>query len=286
MEATTYGGAAAAAQGTPAEGVPIPCERCAAPMREETSDAAQGKITVKCGYCNSREEMPADAAERVMALRARLKEIKAKDDYLNAPALAMGRLYVVYRKYILMAMAAIVVFSALDAPEYIRRFRIILDPATGTPIDVQQEIVNQQIVFFVMTSGALFGVGFGYIRLLRAYHRAMLPRLRARAPLQVGSSARCRCCGADLPASMEAFVACTHCTAQNLLTKELVRNRMALLQKEIEDYKARTHEMVERTSRSVANYRTYLYPSIYAAVGISATIGIAIRIAIWSKYGI
>ncbi|WP_394838294.1 hypothetical protein LVJ94_15435 [Pendulispora rubella] len=255
-------------------------------MREETSGAVQGNIVVKCEYCDACEEMPLDAAERVTALRARLKEIKAKDDSLNAPALAMGRLYVQYSRYILMAMGVIVVFSMLDLPAYLRRFQILLDPINGVPIEIQREIVNQQIVFCAVPAGVLFGVGFGYIRLLRAYHKAMLPRLRARASLQPGLNARCRCCGAELPASVEAFVTCTHCTAQNLLTKELVKDRMKFLHKEIENYKARTHEMVERTSRSVANYRTYFYPSVYAALGIAGLVGIAVRIAVWAKFGV
>ena len=122
----------------------------------------------------------------------------------------------------------------------------------------------------------------GYILALANYKRKIVPTLRARAPMQPGQPARCRACGASLPAdpTKGAMVPCSYCAAQNLISDDLVRDRARLLDEEARAYSARAAGVQEKTTKAIVAMSTYFYIGAGVGVLLALAIGLAARYSI------
>lgn len=237
---------------------PIPCRRCGAPMLEDGSRGhvpyVPATVVVRCDYCGSREELPADAAQRVALLRTRLSEIRWAQQSLEAPALAIAQLAETYPKLIAPGVIFMVVVACLGSAQMLAhafevpaagalRANLLLSALTG-PLQIG-------FVLASVVGGAIFG--------LRRYATELRPLLEARPPRQ-GDAYRCRCCGGPIHASSHhgAFLTCSYCSTQNLLGPSTAAHRAEQLERELEDYRARARGQQPLIASAAARYSRHV----------------------------
>ncbi|MCL2777831.1 MAG: hypothetical protein FWD73_07490 [Polyangiaceae bacterium] len=227
-------------------------------MQEFGSTSLVGPVQVRCPYCQTVETLPAEAAHRVVALRARLAGLRAAQAAEEGPAVAYAKMIEVLRSYLwIYAGIGVLVIGGVvySTIEEIQK----ATTATNIPESVRKELLSTTMQQSPIVIGILFGIVIGYILALRNYKKAVVPTLRARAPMQPGMPARCHSCGASLPAdpTKGAFVQCAHCTAQNLISGDLVRDRVRLLDEETRAYSARGAGVQTRVSQATTKFQTY-----------------------------
>ena len=245
------------AQGS--EPSPIPCARCGAPMQEFGPTSLVGPVQVRCPYCHAVETLPAHEAQRVIALRARLAGLRAAQEAEEGPSVAYAKMVETLRSQIWI-YAAIGIFSLVSlVGSTINQIRTAIT-ATNISETVRKEILSSTATSSIGV-GILFGVVIGYLLALRNYKKAVVPTLRARPPVQPGMPARCRSCGASLPAdpTQGAFVQCAHCAAQNLISSDLMRDRVRLLDEETRAYSARAAGVQTKASHATGKFQTYFF---------------------------
>ncbi len=260
--------------------IPVPCRRCGGPMREHGAAVMAGPVYVVCPYCHVSEALPQEHAERVIALRARLAHLRAAREAEEAPSLAFAKtiehlksqvpLYAMFGLCVLVSTlggAASGIVSALTVPDMAKETRMELwESALGYP---------------AISLGLLIGVTVGYAKAVTRYDRAVAPTLRARAPVQPGMPARCRTCGAMLATgATSGLVACLHCGATNLLTEELVRDRVRLLEDETRTYWGLAAGVQARAAEAMVAYTQYFYIGGGVGLGGAAIFCLVTRLVI------
>jgi hypothetical protein len=81
------------------------------------------------------------------------------------------------------------------------------------------------------------------------YRATVRPYLVARAPRFEGGAARCRVCGADLPAAATPIVACRFCATESIVSHDLYAERAAFLERERMDHLARARGLAPMAQR-------------------------------------
>ena len=267
------------------EQIPIPCTRCGAPMKEDGPAALVGPVQVRCPYCNAVETLPHEQAQRVVAMRARLAALRAAQQAEEGPSLAYAKIIQTLRSqiWIYVGILALIIgqtiFGAIgDIQKAIT--------STNLPASVRAEILSSGTTSPAIGIGIFVGVMVGYVLALLKYKKAVEPTLRARAPMQPGWPARCRSCGGPLPVGpvTGAFVACPHCAAQNLMSKELMQNRAQFLDEETRSYSARAAGVQAKAASAIPAFQTYFYIGAGVGVAFALVFGFAIKFVISTIY--
>jgi len=207
----------------PREGLPRPCLSCGAPMTAvETSAGLHGDATLTCRYCNSTEVMPAEAAAQERFLRLRLLQVRRAREALEAP---LKSLEMVRQSWAI----ALVFFAAMGGWQMWQALTV----AGKVPIE--------STLYAMLGGSAVLGVIVGYFGMIRAFRTLVRPALLAKAPVESGLSARCRCCGGDLPSVRRTQVTCGFCGANNFLDAALAQDVSNLLASEQAEYQRRAH---------------------------------------------
>jgi uncharacterized Zn finger protein (UPF0148 family) len=230
------------------DGMPVPCRRCGAPMVEDSPWAA-----VRCDHCGAREALPADAAQRVIALRERLTEIRAIEAAIEAPAIAIARAVEAHGKHAVFTGVAAVALSALSALSAIARLGGLFlagHVGVGTIFELATVPLRSAVFFSVLTAGSMVA--------LRRYAVELRPALEAR-PATAGSEHACGCCGGPIAAGARdgAFVVCPYCSASNLLGPTGAAAHAAALDRELEEQRARARGEQPRLARATARYQRH-----------------------------
>ncbi|MEZ4364303.1 MAG: hypothetical protein R3B48_29280 [Kofleriaceae bacterium] len=174
----------------------VPCRRCGAPMRAQSDRHLDAAVAMVCEHCGAAEELPAEEARRVLALRALRMERQWAEDAASGPALTYLRT-MERAGPLLLPYAFGVVLVAATA------LRGGLTSAIGLPLGV---VVGAGLASFLA------------LRVSRRRLRAVLGPLLRAAPGLPGRAQRCRRCGGELPASAAALVECPFCQAPNLVS--------------------------------------------------------------------
>jgi hypothetical protein len=228
----------------------VPCARCGAPMREHGASHLAAAVEVRCGCCGAAELLPADAQQRVLALRSLALQRRWAQDAASGPALTYLRLMESGAAFLLpYAFAALLVVGTLLGRSAITRFDAL-------PIGV--------------VGGALAGTYVAF-RIARRRLRATLGPLIRSFPGAPGRPQRCRRCGGELPAAASAFVECAYCGAANLSSHAAAVERAAALRGETADallHAAETASVVAAAGRFVG--RAFMAAFVVGAVGGTA----------------
>ena len=251
----------------PSEQIPIPCGRCGASMREHGHAALVGPVHVQCPFCGAVEALPAEHAQRVVALRARLAALRAAVEGEEAPAVAFARVMQTLRGQVWVFVAFGVIVVGMTLSSAITPIQRAIE-LTDLPESARAELLSSATMPAIMI-GVLAGAAVAYVLALLKYKKAIEPTLQARPPMAPGLPARCRSCGASLPTqnARAALVPCPHCAATNLLSDELTRDRARLLALEARAYQERAQGVFRRAQRAAVAFQTYLL--IGAGVGLS-----------------
>ncbi len=248
-------------------------------MREEGPAALVGPVQVRCPYCQAIEVLPAEQAQRVTALRARLAHLRMAQAAEEGPALAFAQTTQTLRKQLPMYLAFgafILISTTSGAVGQIQKAIALRD----IPLETREEILSSA-TFSVVSLGrprrcrGRVPAGAAEIQEGDRAHLA-----RARAPLQAGLPARCRSCGASLPVgpATTAMVACPYCAASNLLTPELASDRARLLEEETRAYNERAHGVTSRATKAAVSFQTYFFLGAGIGVALAAVLAVSLRI--------
>lgn len=220
-------------------------------MVEEPSLHAHDTVVVRCDYCQSREELPADMARRVITLRQRLTAIRHAQQALEAPALAIASLAEQYPRMIAPSVVIMVAVAGLSSAQVFSY--ALTAPATGA---IRAQLVLSALAGPLQLGFMLVSAFGGAIVGLRQYAAELRPALEARPPV-AGHTYRCRACGGDIDAGPRhgAFVSCPYCGAQNLLGKTSASHRAAQLEREIAEYRARAQGQQPVIAQAAERYK-------------------------------
>jgi hypothetical protein len=231
-------------------------------MSEEDAGAIYGKVAMVCGFCGSREELPAEPSERVVALRQRLQQIAWTAREAEAPALSAARTLEMWKSMVLPAAVVLLVVPILVAVSQIMS-REHLDLAGVLSVSLTP--------FFGVA--VVCGVQLGSFLALRSYQRELAPALLAFAPSSPDGAVRCRTCGGELPSiARKAFVTCGFCGSQNLVTPELAKRNEADLDRELEIHRARAAGMTSRVTTAHAKLRKRMTIAAIAGAGFACAV--------------
>lgn len=222
-------------------------------MREAQSQGVLATAAVVCSFCGAREELPADGAERVRVLRARLAQIRWAAQGEEAPALAISRLLDTWRRNVLpivvlmgLGITAMSTFSAFvsagaEGSFSLSRFASALPMPLGT-------------------LGAITGLCVGFLYSMHRYAIEVRPSLEADPPLVEGAPIRCRACGGALSSQGgAAFVVCGFCAAHNLVSQDIAVHRRERLDAELSRRQARLAGVRVQTGEAARRYQQRLY---------------------------
>jgi tetrahydromethanopterin S-methyltransferase subunit G/DNA-directed RNA polymerase subunit RPC12/RpoP len=247
-------------------------------MQELGPTSLVGPVQVRCPYCQAVETLPAEAAQRVVALRARLAGLRAAQEAEEGPAVAYAKMIEGLRSYLWMyAVFGFLIIGGAIASTIERIQKVVT--ATKIPENVRKELLSSAMQQSPLAIGMIFGIAIGYILALRNYKKAVVPTLRARAPMQPGMPARCRSCGASLPAdpTQGAFVQCAHCAAQNLISGDLLRDRVRFLDEETRAYGARGAGVQRRVNQATTKFQTYFFIGGGIGLLLAGVLGLLIQ---------
>lgn len=185
---------------------PILCNACGSPV----DDA--GDVAWRCPHCGTPDELPPDAHARVRELRRRI-ELRARQltqlsNIEAALALAFeqpGRL----RRLLLPIVGGTLLILLQSLPARLARFR------APPPHGIELIDLLASLAWFLGFPAAIAGAFYVSRRVYRREYRGFLQPL---APRQLGSNARCRCCGAELPREYGPLIRCQHCRTHSLVT--------------------------------------------------------------------
>jgi DNA-directed RNA polymerase subunit RPC12/RpoP len=236
----------------------VPCARCGAPMREDPGSHLAASVVMRCGYCGATELLPADAEQRVLALRSLEVERRWAEDAARGPA-------VTYLRLVESSGTFLVSYAFAGA------------------------LLVAQIAWHGLSAWAAFPIGVIGGAGLATYLAVVVARRRLRATLgplirafpgPPGRPQRCRRCGAELPMSASAFVACRYCDAPNLTSYAIASAHGTALREQTADarlYAAETAGEVAAAGRFVARAITGAFV-VGAAAGVAVAHLIASRV--------
>jgi predicted RNA-binding Zn-ribbon protein involved in translation (DUF1610 family) len=256
-------------------------------MREHGPGPVAGAVYVACPYCHATEALPREHAQRVMALRARLAQLRAARDAEEGPSIAFAK-QMQFLKSQLPLYGGFILFMFIStltgAGSSIRSALAVPDMAIATRIELWQSA----FLYPSIGLGLLIGPMVGYLRALARYERAVAPTLRARAPMQSGMPARCRTCGGPLATTATSgLLECPHCGATNLLSEELVRDRVKLLEAEATTYRELAAGVHARADVARLGFTQDFYIGGGVGLGVALTFSLlailVIRLIFWFR---
>jgi len=186
-----------------------------------------GSVALRCDYCGAMDALPADATQRVWALRQRAQALWwAKDTLRGQDATMCQRVEGAWLKG--TALAALGPLTLIVV--------LIIAPAVYMGF-TEMAIVGGGLIGQLLS--VIMGMLGGFLIAKHRYRAMVRPHILARVPSAAGRPARCHCCGAELPYAPDAFATCGYCQSTNLVSPEMARDRAALLEAEAQCYRAR-----------------------------------------------
>jgi len=241
------------AQGAPlGAGAPFPCAICGAPMVPPNAVALHQTPEWSCQYCGHREGLPPQEAERQRYLRLRLLQLSRAREQAEAPLTTFRTMNESWA----FGAGIMLLVGAWQAYGF----------ATG--LASSGHVDPAQGLFMILPLAIAVGCVCGWLGMRRVFALQLRSLLRARPPLQPGLVARCRGCGADLPAARAPELKCSYCNAWNLLDPTLARDAATLLANEAEEYRSRVRPWSQDPKVYLAPARAFY---LWAGVGAFIT---------------
>ena len=202
---------------------------------EEANASDLYNVAMICRFCGETETLPANAADRVLAVRARLQKIAWARQNADAPALAIAQAIEHYKR-----MAIPMVLFVVCMPCLMRLPSFLEGPVDGThALTYAMGPLISVVMMVAVMGGSLAGIV--------SYRRELRPALLAFPPSVEGAPLRCRVCGGDLPSAPSgAFVKCRYCAAQNLVSADVAQRRAEDLQRELDAHQAQARARMVR----------------------------------------
>lgn len=245
------------------EQIPIPCSRCGAPMQEQPHVAVLAPVTVRCAFCGTTEELPGAPAERVVRLRSRLAQIRWAAQAEEGPTIALTRAIETWRGMVLPAALAISAVALASAGMQAAH-------ALELPSGARMAVLISALTAPLHIAALFGGVTIGFLWSMRAYIADVRPRIEARPSLALGGAMRCRSCGGDLARDGHAgFVRCGHCSAENLVTENIAKEREKRLDRELRERQERAAGVALRAREGLERYQRKLYLTMGVSIGLS-----------------
>jgi len=196
----------------------------------------QGVIFLSCDYCGARDSLPADAAQRVWAVRQRIDALWwSKEVVRGQDAMICQRVEGTWLSG--TAKAALGPITLILV--------LVMGPALYLG---RASIALIGVGLLLQLSSVIAGMVGGFMIARARYRSEVRPHILARAPSVVGRPARCHCCGAELPYAPTAFSTCNHCHSSNVVSDAMAHDRAALLDVEAAAYRARAAGNVPKLS--------------------------------------
>lgn len=245
---------------------PVPCNRCGASLRMTGQPSPYGgAVMMACPFCQAVEHLPAEASERVRVAHERVALLRMAMDAAEAPARAMDAL--MRRKPWIGGMVVGGVMG-LNMVSSLVGNRASLERAGATmAADDRWKLMFQSWAMGLGGIGFALGGYVGWWLALKSYRAAVEPTTWARPPLTPQGAARCRCCGADLVMQWGATVTCGYCNTQNVLSRELIDRRDALLSEETFMHQQRAAGVIQRGNVAHQNFSRWWWVGGLAGAG-------------------
>jgi hypothetical protein len=196
------------------EQLPALCRVCGAPCRI----APNGEIA--CPFCGARDVLPPDPFGRMMELKRRLDAASRAAGQLEGLERALAHIFEDRGAFFRATSAYLLVFVMVCLLTAFQSFRVF----ASAPDDLELGFVLYALLGPALAGGFVFAFGFALLIGRIRYRHVVRPHLFARPPLQPGTPARCRACGADLAPARAAVTTCRFCSTQNLVTPEVMRH--------------------------------------------------------------
>lgn len=235
-------------------------------------------IPMVCRYCGYAETLTRD--DRVRVSRERVALLRMAQDAAEAPARQAEQIIGMRPWLGGVVVAGVLALNALNgvatARESIERAGPAMDAAA------RLEALQSVCVTPLLGIGLAVGMFGGWTLAMRRYRALVTPGRWARPPLTPGAPARCRCCGAELPAQWGAMVECAFCRTHNLLDRAVIDQREALLLSETALHQSRAAGVIARANEFSASFGRWSLGG--AAVGAVAggVVGYALALALAS----
>ena len=223
--------------------------------RESSASHVAATVPMVCDFCGATEQLPADARQRVLALRVLATERRWASDAATGPALAYLKMMET-SKTVMMPYAfglLLAIATVLRAPP---------SPYTRIPIGV--------------IGGAALATYLVY-RVCRARLRSTVgPLIRAFPALAgPGTQQRCRRCGGELPATVVAFVECAYCGAANLLSHAAAVEHADVLRARTADQRLYARETADRVAAEGRWVARLFTAGFFVGAGVGALAALA-----------
>jgi DNA-directed RNA polymerase subunit RPC12/RpoP len=252
------------------EQLPALCRNCGAPARVEPSGA------IGCPYCGMRDVLPPDPFTRMMELKRRLHAASRAAGQLEGLERSLAYIFEDRGAFLRATSAYLVVFVVVCLLTAFQSYGVL----ASAPDDLEIGLVLYAMLGPALAGGFVFAFGFALLVGRFRYRRAVRPHLFARPPLQPGAPARCRACGAELPAAREAVVTCRFCSTQNLVTGDVLRQVAGGADAEAAFYRARAMRAQAGTAKLGAGMTRIAFVTliaVYLAIfGLAALASFAI----------
>ncbi len=216
---------------------PILCRACGGSV-EEPRDVAW-----RCPHCGTPDELPPDVHARVRELRRRIdlraRQLTQLSNIEAALALAFeqpGQL----RRLLTPIVGGTLLVLLPAIPNHLARLRV------PPPHGIGLAGLLASLAWYIGFPAAIAGAFYFSRRVYRREYRGFLQPL---PPRQLGSNARCRCCGAELPREYGPLIRCQHCRTHSLVTATQQAQQAPALVAETRRGAQRLGKLVGKTAR-------------------------------------
>lgn len=224
---------------------PVPCARCGAGMAPSDGGMRyDDTIPLVCRYCGATEVLSRD--DRLRVSRERIGFLRMAQDAAEAPARHADQLIAMRPWLGGVVVGAALLLNGLNGAS--QALDAIERAGPAMSAEARFETLFSVCFFPALGLGVAGGMFLGWTLALQRYRALVTPMRRARPPLVPGAPARCRCCGAALPAQWGAFVTCAHCNTANLLDRALIEEREALLLRETSEHQQRAAGVIAKAN--------------------------------------
>lgn len=259
------------------EQYPIPCQRCGASMRPvDQGPRYDDRVDLRCAFCGAAESLSND--DRVRVSQERVAQLRMAQEAAEAPARHAEQI-IAMRPWLggLVVGGVMALNGANSLSSALAAVR-----AAGPAMNADQRlsVLSSACVYPMLGVGVAGGMFLGWTLAMRRYRAAVEPERWARAPLVPGGPARCRCCGADLPARWGAFVPCTFCGTQNLTDRALLERRESLLVAETSLHQRRAAGVIARANTASQSFTRWSVAGAVVGAASMGLVGVAIAFAL------
>lgn len=254
---------------------PVPCARCGAGMVPAQEGVRYDNLLhLACRYCGARETLAHD--DRLRVSRERIGFLRMAQDAAEAPARHAEQLIALRPWLGGLAVGGIMLLNGLN--NLWQTTEALSRAGAAMSADARFDVLLTACAMPAAGVGLAGGMFLGWTLALRRYRDLVTPLRRARAPLAPGAPARCRCCGADLPAQWGAFVTCQYCNSANLLDRALLDARESLLVQETAMHQQRAAGVIAQANAFSPTFSRWSLAGAAAGAALGGALGVALAV--------